>query len=291
MMTAFHLRRTSVALLALLMLSGEHVARAATISDACEATKQKEAGKLAQCLHLAEKQRIASGDTVKYAATVGKCTAKFSAKWQLAEDKAVAKGGACPTTGNASTVRAGIAAHVACLTSELATGTGDCVTCGNGVIDPGEDCDIGTLGGATCSSVSAGDLGWGTLACNADCTFDTSGCSSCPPDGAIVDGHCWVLGNAGASCDAACTSFGLVYDPATWTYAGSAGTDANCLAVMNALRQPATSIVSDVGPPGGNGCYWNPGSGSGGEACYRETIHPTTSTGTIFPWQRACACQ
>lgn len=52
-------------------------------------------------------------------------------------------------------------------------GNGNGDDCGNGTIDTGEDCDGTELGGATCA-----DQGFegGTLACSADCTFDTSGC-------------------------------------------------------------------------------------------------------------------
>ena len=49
--------------------------------------------------------------------------------------------------------------------------------CGNGVKDSGEDCDGRSLGSATCDSVA--QLSEGTLACNVDCTYDTSGCFEC----------------------------------------------------------------------------------------------------------------
>jgi subtilisin-like proprotein convertase family protein len=52
------------------------------------------------------------------------------------------------------------------------TGTGS-GGCGNGTIDPGEDCDSDDLDGATCES--EGFVG-GTLACSDTCTLDTSGC-------------------------------------------------------------------------------------------------------------------
>lgn len=48
--------------------------------------------------------------------------------------------------------------------------------CGNGVIDDGEQCDGGNLGGFSCS-----DLGYsgGTLACDpVTCTYDASGCTT-----------------------------------------------------------------------------------------------------------------
>ncbi len=46
--------------------------------------------------------------------------------------------------------------------------------CGNGTLDPGEQCDGTNLNGATCES--RGFSNGGTLACAAGCTFDTSGC-------------------------------------------------------------------------------------------------------------------
>lgn len=55
------------------------------------------------------------------------------------------------------------------------TDTGD-GSCGNGVIDDGEQCDGGNLGGFSCS-----DLGYsgGTLACDpVTCTYDASGCTT-----------------------------------------------------------------------------------------------------------------
>jgi hypothetical protein len=49
------------------------------------------------------------------------------------------------------------------------------VPCGDGIRNDGnEDCDIHDLGGETCASQSQGT---GTLACDASCDFDYSGCS------------------------------------------------------------------------------------------------------------------
>jgi hypothetical protein len=50
-------------------------------------------------------------------------------------------------------------------------------TCGNGTLDPGEDCDGTELGGADCAA--AAGLAEGTLACDAACAFDVSGCHQC----------------------------------------------------------------------------------------------------------------
>ena len=46
-------------------------------------------------------------------------------------------------------------------------------TCGNGELDPGEDCDLGTFGNKSCQS------GKGFLSCNDDCTLDESTCDPC----------------------------------------------------------------------------------------------------------------
>jgi len=46
--------------------------------------------------------------------------------------------------------------------------------CGNGIINPEEQCDGEDLGGETCWSLEVAEAG--TLTCTAQCTFDTSGC-------------------------------------------------------------------------------------------------------------------
>jgi hypothetical protein len=53
------------------------------------------------------------------------------------------------------------------------SGAGVPMNCGNGVIDPGEQCDGSEFGGKTCSSIG---LGSGNLICNAFCGLVASGC-------------------------------------------------------------------------------------------------------------------
>jgi Protein of unknown function (DUF1566) len=67
--------------------------------------------------------------------------------------------------------------------------------CGDGTIDPGEECEPSDLGGATCTS-----LGFrpGTLGCAPGCTFDTSACPPYPPPGTCGNGTI----ESGESCDA-----------------------------------------------------------------------------------------
>ena len=113
--------------------------------------------------------------------------------------------------------------------------------------------------------------------------------------GQPVGNFCWFLGASGADCDATCAAQGLVYDAATATYAGSAGTNANCEAVLTALGPMGT--VFDIsfsvvfgGAPIGLGC-------SGGYLCTLECdqlllrdTDPTTSEAASPGFLRACAC-
>ncbi len=66
-------------------------------------------------------------------------------------------------------------------------GDGDGVptTCGNGVIEAGEQCDGGDLGGATCASEG---FGGGGIQCTESCTLDTSNCNTCG-NGIVDDGE------------------------------------------------------------------------------------------------------
>jgi hypothetical protein len=49
-------------------------------------------------------------------------------------------------------------------------------TCGNGLLDPGEECDL-SAPGLTCASVTMGALPRGYVLCN-NCRLDTSACTS-----------------------------------------------------------------------------------------------------------------
>jgi len=62
--------------------------------------------------------------------------------------------------------------------------------CGDGLIEPGEQCDGMNVAGLDCDSLG---LGEGELACSLECTFDTSGCSK----GACGDGTV----DPGEQCD------------------------------------------------------------------------------------------
>jgi len=90
-------------------------------------------------------------------------------------------------------------------------------TCGNGVLDAGEQCDGINLGGATCTS--RGFAG-GTLSCSATCTWSTTQCTNCGNnvinagefcDGtALNGGTCTQQGCTGGgtlACNSTCTAY------------------------------------------------------------------------------------
>ena len=97
-------------------------------------------------------------------------------------------------------------------------------TCGNGIVEVGEQCDGAALG--VSGNTNCHDLGYdaGTLSCRADCTFDVSNCSEVTTCGnGVIDGPkevcdgshlnsktCALLGFAGGTlaCDSmTCTQF------------------------------------------------------------------------------------
>jgi hypothetical protein len=90
-------------------------------------------------------------------------------------------------------------------------------TCGNGVLDPGEQCDGINLNGATCASQGYVK---GTLSCSSSCTFSTAQCSNCGNnvinagefcDGtALGSGTCTQQGCTGGgslACNATCSAY------------------------------------------------------------------------------------
>jgi hypothetical protein len=77
----------------------------------------------------------------------------------------------CSGLGNCAQTGKGKKVYSACIAT-----VADAVTCGNGSIEWGEECDSANLGGATCESLDLGYSG-GVLTCTNACSFDTSACS------------------------------------------------------------------------------------------------------------------
>ncbi len=264
-----------------LALGASAGANAASDAVKCTTAKLKTTAKHAACRLQADATAESSGKPVSYA----KCDTKQAAGFAKADD---AYGAACLTTGDQATAQTDVNDFTTCLVDRLTGAPRDCdlasaTLCGNGVVDPGEVCDPGNLGGATCATATSGAKKKGTLRCGAGCTsFDVSSCQACAADGAIVNGACWVLGTAGASCDAACAAASLFYDGQTEGYAGSFGELARCGQVLTALGYEADSM-SNQGPPG-VGCFLS------GTVFIRERMTPTTAAASFAGVRRACAC-
>ena len=83
--------------------------------------------------------------------------------------------------------------------SLVATGVSPGI-CGNGIREPGEQCDGGDLAGLTCADLGC-SVG-GALACGPECKFDTTACGACPFCG---NGTC-DLGETCDTCPSDCIS-------------------------------------------------------------------------------------
>jgi len=133
--------------------------------------------------------------------------------------------------------------------------------CGDRVKNGGEQCDAADLGGQTCAGLKFYGQTTG-LACNADCTFNTSGCTGTCGDlqingseaceGVPFDRTCLDLGydRGFLGCSSTC---GLQFDSCerfdTWT-----------MVALSSIGQPTTAAADDSGflasipdgiPPGG----------------------------------------
>lgn len=80
----------------------------------------------------------------------------------------------------------------ACQAAQAGVGIGQpnaCEGCGNGVIEPGEECDLTDLGGQTCADFEGDVPSSGSASCTAECTLSSANCclgtgAPCTPGGA-----------------------------------------------------------------------------------------------------------
>lgn len=100
--------------------------------------------------------------------------------------------------------------------------------------------------------------------------------------GAEVGGACWFLGVQGDNCTDTCGPLGLVYDPATATYAGSSGTNGNCEDVLDALGAGAGAVI-DINCLNIVDCYV--------DGADRRRCTNAGGEGNSYEFgERACAC-
>jgi hypothetical protein len=229
-----------------------------TNPNACEGNKIKAAAKKAVCKCALEGTQAAKGGTVD-PAKVAKCEASFSKSFAKSE----AKGG-CNTTGDAAAIEAKVDAFVADVDGEL-------------VPTPT------TTTSPTTSSITQPPTTTTTTSTTTSTTDTTL--NPCFAGGAVVGGVCWYKGIPGNSCFDVCTAVGVPYHLATRDFAGSAGTDANCTAVAQALTPGAPSAIAG-NFTFGLGCFED-SVGVGGT---RRDTSTTTASGNVGGLARYCAC-
>lgn len=116
-------------------------------------------------------------------------------------------------------------------------------TCGDGILQDNEQCDGVVPAGTTCQTLGFGPLA-GTLACNPNCSFDTSGCL--PPIGFLSCPNGTL--NAGEQCDttvpAGTTCQSLGFGPGTLTCNPNCGLNTSgCAAVEYPFSGDAESML------------------------------------------------
>jgi hypothetical protein len=133
----------------------------------CEAGKLKLVASYALCRLKVESSAVAKNEIPDYS----RCEEKFNTKFPKLEVNAGA--GVCPSEGDVGDIRDRSDDFTSSVAVLLSGGTLPTATCGDGLVAPGEDCDVGNLDGETCASQGFYN---GALACGPGCGFDTSGC-------------------------------------------------------------------------------------------------------------------
>jgi hypothetical protein len=242
-----------------------------TLPNKCQGEKVKAAGKKAACKLNLEAKQASKGGTID-PAKVAKCEAKLSSAFAKQE-----AGGACHTTGDTAAIEAKVDAFVADVDVEL---SGPSVTTTTIVTT--------TTTTTTLPPSCSGDLypscyvGDGACSLPQTCyNADLDDCACC----VVALGNCWWLGAAGESCDQACASVGRQYS-ATTVAAGSFGSLANCVEVLDALQvvRPNGDGDAPVDCSVGLGCFFGLGSG------IRCAAPATTGAASVAGAQRVCSC-
>jgi len=110
--------------------------------------------------------------------------------------------------------------------------------------------------------------------------------SSIECDGTQAFGRCWFFGEDNQSCDDVCGANGSLYDTATLSVAGSDGSDATCLALMDLLGTPGSGLTwPSTTYSSGIGCAMDPTN-----ARARVVTPATVSDAKDSGIRRLCAC-
>ena len=154
-----------IVVLVVLLVTASPAAAATSAAQLCEASKNVLAGRLAYCRQKAASAFARTADGARYAASRAKCDGKFTAKWALVETRAA---GYCPTDDDVALIGSLVTTNANKIAALLSGGITQ--VCGDGIRQYGEECEIGTFYGASCTF-------GGTLACvPGTCTVDKGGC-------------------------------------------------------------------------------------------------------------------
>ena len=182
--------------------------------------------------------------------------------------------GGTPSTGGGSVTTGGIAA------AGGTRATGGLPSTGGSRATGGVAATGGTL--ATGGNPSTG----GSMA-----TGGSSGSAACGAGAAPLNGLCWYLGAAGASCSDTCANHGGLSSLAV-SYVGTAlqgGSLSKCTAVLNALGLTGT-VSADI-LSAGVGCIRYSGTGASGPGLYWVGLLPLFSaTAFLAAGEPACGC-
>jgi hypothetical protein len=98
-------------------------ASATTPAQVCQSTKNKLAGKYDYCRQKAEAKYATTADGAARTLALQKCLDKYNLKWPLAESKAIAAGGACPSAGDQAVIQNATDGCTTNIATALAGGT------------------------------------------------------------------------------------------------------------------------------------------------------------------------
>jgi hypothetical protein len=131
-------------------------------------------------------------------------------------------------------------------------------TCGDGVKNGAEQCDMSDLGGATCRTVLGSLVACGTLKCNANCTLDSSACTlACGQGGTGPGPSCGdgVINQPSEQCD------GMALGGAT---CATATGNPNSMGMLSCFANCTLDTGMCMVPVGGSG---GAGGSCGGQVC------------------------